>query len=366
MHFDTDALQGQAHRFMPKHLQALMGKAQAAINSGVDDPMEGVARRTFLKVSAASGFALGAFPLVAAAQRAGSATAPAGLKPFEQPSAFVRIDADGTVTVTINRLEFGQGVQTGLPMILAEELDADWSKVRSVHGDANPAYADPAFGMHLTGGSNSLKNSYTQYRELGARTRAMLVSAAAAQWGVDASTLRTNAGFVVGPGGKKLAYGALAVLRIQTNSTNFPPHNPTLWTGSCPAQQGVWVEDATAASPVRIDCLRFKRWANNRDDWLGKNHPDWAQWLGMHQVQLTRPASYISYRYATEGGAYVAVTALVDQRLLIPKTRSNDEFLRSGQPAQDWMGQLRTAVQQSVGMLDGHLAVPAFPLAVSP
>ena len=97
MHFDTDTLQGQAHRFMPKHLQALMGKAQAAINSGVDDAMEGVARRTFLKVSAASGFALGAFPLVAAAQRAGSATAPAGLKPFEQPSAFVRIDADGKV-----------------------------------------------------------------------------------------------------------------------------------------------------------------------------------------------------------------------------------------------------------------------------
>ena len=210
MHFDTDALQGQAHRFMPKHLQALMGKAQAAINSGVDDAMEGVARRTFLKVSAASGFALGAFPLVAAAQRAGSATAPAGLKPFEQPSAFVRIDADGTVTVTINRLEFGQGVQTGLPMILAEELDADWSKVRSVHGDASAAYADPLMGMHLTGGSNSIKNSYTQYRELGARTRAMLVGAAAAQWGVDASALRTSNGFVVGPGGKKLGYGQLA------------------------------------------------------------------------------------------------------------------------------------------------------------
>ena len=75
MHFDTDALQGQAHRFMPKHLQALMGKAQAAINSGVDDAMEGVARRTFLKVSAASGFARGAFPLVAGAQGAGAAAA---------------------------------------------------------------------------------------------------------------------------------------------------------------------------------------------------------------------------------------------------------------------------------------------------
>ncbi len=212
MHFDTNTLQGQAHLFMPKHLLALMDKAQAATNSGVTaavDGLDGLARRTFLKVSAASGFALGAFPLVAGAQATGAAAAPAGLKPFEQPSAFVRIDADGTVTVTINRLDFGQGVQTGLPMILAEELDADWSKVRSVHGDANQAYVDPAFGMHLTGGSNSIKNSYTQYRELGARTRAMLVSAAAAQWGVDASALRTSNGFVVGPGGKKLGYGAV-------------------------------------------------------------------------------------------------------------------------------------------------------------
>eukprot|EP01039_Chlorochromonas_danica_P018667 gene18667-22498_t len=67
------------------------------MNSGAFDASEGVARRTFLKVSAASGFALGAFPLVSAAQGAASA-APAGLKPHEQPSAFVRIDADGTVT----------------------------------------------------------------------------------------------------------------------------------------------------------------------------------------------------------------------------------------------------------------------------
>ena len=209
MHFEPHALQGQAQHFMPKHLQALVDKAQVAINSEALNASDGVARRTFLKVSAASGFALGAFPLVSAAQGA-AAAAPAGLKPHQQPSAFVRIDADGTVTVTINRLDFGQGVQTGLPMILAEELDADWSKVRSVHGDANPAYADPTFGMHLTGGSNSIKNSYTQYRELGARTRAMLVGAAAAQWGVDASALRTSNGFVVGPGGKKLGYGQLA------------------------------------------------------------------------------------------------------------------------------------------------------------
>ncbi|MFI8619024.1 molybdopterin cofactor-binding domain-containing protein [Acidovorax sp. NPDC077693] len=211
MHFDPQVVEA-ARSSMPKNLLALMDRAQGATDSGADDAIDGAggfARRTFLKVTAASGFALGAFPLAATAQGA-AAAAPAGLKPFEQPSAFVRIDADGTVTVTINRLDFGQGVQTGLPMILAEELDADWSKVRSVHGDANPAYVDPAFGMHITGGSGSIKNSYTQYRELGARTRAMLVGAAAAQWGVDASALRTSNGFVVGPGGKKLGYGALA------------------------------------------------------------------------------------------------------------------------------------------------------------
>jgi isoquinoline 1-oxidoreductase beta subunit len=165
-------------------------------------------RRTFLKLSAASGFALGVFPLLAQAQ--GSAAAPAGLKPNQRPGAFVAIAADGTVTVTVNRLEFGQGVQTALPMVLAEELDADWSKVRSQLGTNDMAYADPLFGTHLTGGSNSIKNSFTQYRELGARTRAMLVQAAAARWGVDATSLRTEQGVVMGAGGRRASYGELA------------------------------------------------------------------------------------------------------------------------------------------------------------
>ncbi len=194
---------------LPKGLQALMHKAQAATKTIADAELP---RRSFLKVATAGGFALGAFPLLSQAQTMATAGAPAAssLKPTQQPSAFVRIDRDGTVTVTINRLEFGQGVQTGLPMILAEELDADWALVKSQHGTADPAYVDPAFGMHLTGGSGSIKNSYTQYRELGARTRAMLVSAAAAQWGVDASSLRTQQGVVIGPGGKRLTYGELA------------------------------------------------------------------------------------------------------------------------------------------------------------
>ncbi len=165
-------------------------------------------RRSFLKLAGAGGLALGAFPQVVTAQ----ATDPAvgGLKPTQQPSAFVQIAPNGEVTVTINRLEFGQGVQTGLPMLLAEELDADWRLVRSRNGSSDPAYLDPLFGIHLTGGSHSIKNSFMQYRELGARARAMLLSAAAARWNVDVATLRTQAGTVLGPGGRKASYGELA------------------------------------------------------------------------------------------------------------------------------------------------------------
>ena len=204
MHFDSD-LQDLAS-LLPKGMLARAERAQGATKSGVD---EGLARRSFLKLSVASGFALGVFPQSALAQE-GKQAGPAALKPFDQPGAFVHIAPDGTVTVTINRLEFGQGVLTALPMILAEELDADWSKVRAVHGDADPAYVDPAFGMHLTGGSGSIKRSYTQYRELGARTRAMLVSAAASQWNVDAASLRTENGRVLRADGQSIAYGDLA------------------------------------------------------------------------------------------------------------------------------------------------------------
>ncbi|MES2041474.1 MAG: xanthine dehydrogenase family protein molybdopterin-binding subunit [Pseudomonadota bacterium] len=201
MHFDSRLAE------MPKHLQSLLQQTPA---EDIPDAGAGsLSRRSFLKMATASGFALGCYPMLAIGQDA-AAKAPAGLKPTEQPGAFVQIAKDGTVTVTINRLEFGQGVQTALPLILAEELDADWSKVKYANGNNHPAYVDPAFGMHLTGGSNTIAHSYTQYRELGARTRAMLVQAAATQWGVDASALRTEKGVVVGPGGKKLTYGELA------------------------------------------------------------------------------------------------------------------------------------------------------------
>jgi isoquinoline 1-oxidoreductase subunit beta len=203
MHFDSDtALE------LPQSLRAILAREQAGDGSAA--AADGPSRRSFLKLSLGSGFALGAFPLAAVAAADGTAAAPTALKPFQQPGAFVQIARDGTVTVTINRLDFGQGVQTALPMILAEELDADWSKVRSVHGSNHPAYVDPLFGIHLTGGSGSINHSFTQYRELGARARAMLIAAAAQQWQADPATLRAQAGMVVGPKGQKASYGELA------------------------------------------------------------------------------------------------------------------------------------------------------------
>jgi len=192
------------YRELPRALQHMLDRDQAGEAAAT------LPRRSFLKLAGVGGLALGAFPILAMAQADGAAKPAGALKPTQQPSAFVQIAPNGEVTVTINRLEFGQGVQTGLPMILAEELDADWSLVRSKSGTNDAAYHDPLFGMHLTGGSNSIKNSFTQYRELGARARAMLLSAAAAKWNVDVSTLRTQAGTVLGPGGRKTSYGELA------------------------------------------------------------------------------------------------------------------------------------------------------------
>jgi len=188
---------------MPRALQRLMTRGGQADQT---DQSATLPRRSFLKLAGAGGLALGAFPHLAMAQ----ANDAGALKPTQQPSAFVHIAPNGEVTVTINRLEFGQGVQTALPMILAEELDADWSLVRSRNGSNDAAYHDPLFGIHLTGGSNSIKNSFTQYRELGARARAMLLGAAAARWNVDVATLSTQAGTVLGPAGRKLGYGELA------------------------------------------------------------------------------------------------------------------------------------------------------------
>ncbi len=167
----------------------------------------GVSRRSFLKTGAVagSGLVLGFF--IAESNKFARA---ADAKKPDAPNAFLRIAPDNSVTVMVNRLEFGQGVQTSLPMLIAEELDADWSQMRGELAPAAPAYNDPGFGMQMTGGSNTIKNSFMQYREIGARARAMLVAAAAEQWKVKPEDCKVVKGVVMGPAGQKANFGALA------------------------------------------------------------------------------------------------------------------------------------------------------------
>ncbi|MCC2974309.1 xanthine dehydrogenase family protein molybdopterin-binding subunit [Massilia sp. IC2-476] len=166
----------------------------------------GLSRRGFLKAGAAAtgGLVLG-FTLPGANRFAQAAEAK-----VYAPNAFLRIAPDNTVTVIVNRLEFGQGVHTALPMLIAEELDADWSQMRGELAPAGEVYKDPAFGIQITGGSGSIARGYTQYREIGARARAMLVAAAAEQWKVAPGQCTTAKGVVLGPNGQKASYGSLA------------------------------------------------------------------------------------------------------------------------------------------------------------
>src|SRR5882672_8887402 len=164
-------------------------------------------RRSFLRASAATAGGLLISLYVDLPALAQEATPAPKVYP---PDAFVRIGADGRVVIAVNRLEFGQGVHTSLPMILADEMDADWSQVRAELAPAADVYRDPLFGLQMTGGSASIPNSFQQYRELGAKARAMLIAAAAERWQVAPDQCRAANSVVYGPGDRSARYAELA------------------------------------------------------------------------------------------------------------------------------------------------------------
>ncbi|HTZ98576.1 MAG TPA: xanthine dehydrogenase family protein molybdopterin-binding subunit [Terriglobales bacterium] len=192
-----------------------------AISNGSD---LNVSRRSFLRVSATA-----AGGLLVSLYLDFPALAQEPNKPKTYPpDAFVHIKPDGTIVIQVNRLEFGQGVQTALPMILADEMDADWAHVISELAPAADVYKDPLFGIQMVGGSGSIAHSFMQYRELGAKTRAMLVAAAAQQWNVPANQCRTESSVVYGPGGKSEKYGDLAEAAAHVQvPENVPLKNPS-------------------------------------------------------------------------------------------------------------------------------------------
>jgi isoquinoline 1-oxidoreductase beta subunit len=179
----------------------------AAVAAAKNDRIGVSSRRGFLKAGAAAGGGLVLGFFLPTGGRLAQAAAP---KTVYAPNAFLRVAPDNTVTVIVNRLEFGQGVNTALPMVLADELDADWAQMRAELAPAGEVYKDPVFGMQMTGGSGTVAHSFIQYREVGARARAMLVAAAAQQWQVEPGQCRTDKGAVFGPAGQKASYGALA------------------------------------------------------------------------------------------------------------------------------------------------------------
>ncbi len=189
-----------------------------------------VSRRLFLGVAASSGAALVvgchvATPPAPAAPTAAAPPAPAPAPAAFVPNAWVRVGSDGSVTLIVHKAEMGQGVQTGLPMLIAEELEVDLSSVRTEFAPVDPVYANKLFKLQATGGSTSVRSEYEPLRKAGAAARMMLVTAAARTWGVDEATCHAEHGQVVhAASGRKLGYGELAA-----KAAALPvPENPTL------------------------------------------------------------------------------------------------------------------------------------------
>src|SRR3954462_1673818 len=156
--------------------------------------MTALSRRELLRKSLLSG--AGLFVAFHVPRKAGAVPEPAA-KQLPDPNAFVRVAPDDSVTVLLAHSEMGQGIWTGLAMLIAEELECDWSKIRVEHAPAAPVYAHPAFGMQMTGGSTTTWSEFDRYRTAGGMARDMLVRAAAAQWKTDPKKLRTANGFVL-------------------------------------------------------------------------------------------------------------------------------------------------------------------------
>src|SRR5262245_21506122 len=176
-----------------------------------------ITRRTFLWIggSAAGGLAVGLVsrPTGATTRASGSNLPGTSLGPF------VEIAPDGSVTLIARNPEIGQGVKTSLPMVLAEELDVDWARVRVVQGDLDERYGD-----QFAGGSTAISDAWTPLRQVGATARLALVTAAATRWKVPATECRTERGMVIhGPSGRRLGYGSLAAEAAKVPSPKDPP-----------------------------------------------------------------------------------------------------------------------------------------------
>ena len=187
-------------------------KSMAANDASPDTPwvLVNVSRRRFLRGASALGGLVLAVGLPAAVRaedppKYGADGMPHGW--VDNPLVFVAIGEDGVVSIVCHRSEMGQGIRTGMPMIVADELEADWSKVRVVQAPGDEA----RYGNQDTDGSRSTRHFFMPMRRCGAAARQMLEAAAAARWQVPVSEVQAKNSEVVHlPTGRRLGYGALA------------------------------------------------------------------------------------------------------------------------------------------------------------
>ncbi len=191
----------------------------------VEAPSPVVDRRAFIKTSALAGGGLliGTYLRLGGVDSIAFAETPPVAADTFTPNAFISISSNGAVSIIAPNSEMGQGIKTGLPMIVAEELDVPWESVTVVQGDLNPAY-----GRQFSVGSQSTVSTFTPLRHAGATARAMLIAAAAEAWGVSAAACTTDSGMVLHAASKRRAtYGELAAKAATlTAPENAPLKDP--------------------------------------------------------------------------------------------------------------------------------------------
>jgi isoquinoline 1-oxidoreductase subunit beta len=201
------------------------------MTSGLLEKGKNVGRREFLKTSAAvtGGLCIAAYiPELGAGARELAAAPPGAFA----PNAFVRIAPDDTVTVIVNHSEMGQGVYTSLPMLLNEELEADWSKIKVEAAPVDPSYNHTIYGVQMTGGSSTTPSEWERFRKMGAMARIMLTEAAATKWNVPPESCHVAKGFVIhAESNQKASYGSLTEAASQLKPPpNIPLKDPKKFT----------------------------------------------------------------------------------------------------------------------------------------
>ncbi|MCE5233749.1 MAG: xanthine dehydrogenase family protein molybdopterin-binding subunit [Mizugakiibacter sp.] len=191
------------------------------MNARSDPTRFDASRRDFLRASATLGAGLViAFVVPGAMRRAWAQQGAGAAKPLPAPNAFLHVGTDDAVTVQLAHSEMGQGIWTVLPMLVAEELGCDWTRIRAQHAPAAPVYAHTVFGLQMTGGSTTTWSEFDRYRQVGALARTLLVQAAAQRWGVKLSACTVENG-VVRAGTRSARFGELAeaAAKLPTPST---------------------------------------------------------------------------------------------------------------------------------------------------